>query len=197
MGTMFDRKPGIPIWFWGVLVATILIIISAQGRWQPGNPALAQVFAAQPPAAGQPPTISLPQLDLGNLPVDLQAAAGDLWRQLGLGQNVRPVVPSVRSARLQVEISELRRIDAGLQVLGKVTNISTYEVTVPISAFELKDNTGASYVAGGGGSARLGPGESTPLDLTVPLPEGRGLLLITNLPPDPIVEQVLLVKEGD
>jgi hypothetical protein len=190
---MFDKQQGIPIWFWGVLVAVILIVISAQGRLRPGNPALSQVFAAQPPPAGQLPNISLPQLDIGSLPEELQTVAGDLWRQLGLGQSVSPVAPAARSARLEINIREIKRTTDGVQVLGEVINISTSEVTVPISAFELKDNTGASYIAGGGGVARLQPSESTPLDLTVPLPEGRGLLLITNLPPDPPVEQVLLV----
>jgi hypothetical protein len=192
---MFEKQQGIPIWFWGVLVAVILIVISAQGRLRPGNAALSQVFAAQPPPTGPLPSLSLPQLDLSSLPEELQSAASDLWRQLGLGQSVSPVAPSARSARLQITIREIKRTSDGIQVLGEVSNISTSEVTVPISAFELKDNTGASYIAGGGGSALLRPGESTPLDLTVPLPEGRGLLLLTNLPPDPPMEQVLLVTE--
>ena len=74
--------------------------------------------------------------------------------------------------------------------------MSTTDVEIPIDAIELRDNIGATYVAGGPNSVRLAPGESTPLDLTVPLPEGRGLLLTLTLPPDPPVTQVLLVSES-
>lgn len=189
---MFERNEAIPIWFWGVLVAIILIIISSQGRLLPNNPALEQVFAPQPTPIGQAPGFAVPQLNLGNLPTEVQAIASDLWRQLGNGQTVRPIAPSARSPRLQIEVREIRRIESGVQVIGQVTNISSSDLLVPISAFELRDSTGASYLAGGGASANLRPNEATPLDLTVPLPSGRGLLLVTNLPPDLPVEQILL-----
>jgi hypothetical protein len=97
---------------------------------------------------------------------------------------------------VRVEVRELRPSGGGLKVIGTVTNIAAADVQVPISAFELRDSAGASYIAGGGASATLRPGESTPLELTVPLPKGRGLMLITRLPPDPPAEQKLLVADS-
>lgn len=193
---MEERSRGIPIWLWGALVAALLIIVSTRGRLSPGNEALRQVFAAQPPPAGIDPGAVLPQFDLAALPADLQQTARDLLATLGAGGVGRPVQPAVETPRLRVEVRELRPSDEGLQVIGEVTNISQGDLAVPISAFELRDSAGGSYVAGGGASATLGPRESTPLELTVPLPEGRGLILVTNLPPDQPVEQKLIVVES-
>ena len=174
------------------MVGIVLVVISAYNH-SPGNANLQQVFAAQPTAIGMPGEFDLPQLELSNLSPDLQAAAAQLWQQLSAGQNVRPVQPQVASARLSITVTELRRTSDGLVVLGEVRNIGPNEVVVPISAFQLLDSAGESYVADGGGAATLAPGDQTPLELSVPLPPGRGLLLRTNLPPDPVVEQVLLV----
>ncbi|EFO81568.1 hypothetical protein OSCT_0584 [Oscillochloris trichoides DG-6] len=188
MGTESAQK--IPIWMWGALVALLLIIISSRGRLV-GNPSLSQHFALQPtPAIALP----LPDLQIGNLAPDLQAQAQDLLRQIGMGKSAGPLEPVATTPRLRIEITELRPAEDGLRVIGRVTNISTAVVTVPINAFELRDSTGASYIAGGGASAALQPGEQTPLELTVPLPPGRGLLLITRLPPDPPAEQKLIVS---
>jgi hypothetical protein len=189
---MFDRSRGIPIWLWGAIFAVLLIALSTRGRFDPTNEALRQVFAAQPPPAGGLPTLDLPALNLTSLPAELQQSARDLLATLGAGGAGRPVEPRAETARLRVEVRELRPIEGGLQVLGTVTNQSPGDLLVPISAFELRDSTGVSYIAGGGASATLAPGASTPLDLTVPLPAERGLLLITNLPPDPPVEQILI-----
>ncbi|HMQ31215.1 MAG TPA: hypothetical protein PKD53_10825 [Chloroflexaceae bacterium] len=192
---MEERSRGIPMWLWGALFAALLIVLSTRGRLAPGNEALREVFAAQPTPAGLAPGFTLPQLDLGALPAELQASARDLLATLGAGGAGRPVQPAVETPRLRVEVAELRPAEDGLRVLGEVTNISSGALEVPISAFELRDSAGASYVAGGGASATLRPGESTPLELTVPLPAGRGLLLVTNLPPDQPVEQKLIVVE--
>jgi hypothetical protein len=193
---MEERSRGVPMWLWGALIAALLIVVSTRGRLSPSNEALRQVFAAQPPPAGIEPGVILPQFDLDALPADLQQSARDLLATLGAGGTGRPVEPAVETPRLRVEVGELRPSDEGLQVVGEVTNISQGDVAVPISAFELRDSAGASYVAGGGASATLKPGESTPLELTVPLPEGRGLILVTNLPPDQPVEQKLIVIEA-
>jgi hypothetical protein len=194
---MNDRPQGIPLWFWGALVGLLLVALSSRGHLlAPENPALSQYFAAQPTPVGYDPSFGLPQLDIGTLPAELQAAARDLLGTLNAGGAGRPVEPVVESQRLRIEVQELRQVDGGLQIKGQVTNTSASEVQVPISAFELRDSAGASYVAGGGASAPLKPGASTPLELTVPLPPGRGLLLITTLPPDPAVEQRLIVAES-
>jgi hypothetical protein len=191
---MNDRSSGVPLWIWGALAGVLLIVLSARSHLLvPENPLLSQHFAAQPVPAGYDPNFELPQLDIGALPAELQQQAQTILDTLARGGAARPVEPVVTTARLRVEVRELQRAEGGLKVVGTVTNISQEEVQVPISAFELRDSTGASYVAGGGASATLRPGDSTPLELTVPLPEGRGLLLVTNLPPDAPVEQRLVV----
>lgn len=188
-------RAGVPMWVWGLLIALLLIGLSTRGSFNPNNQALSQHFAAQPTPAGIDPGFVLPQLDFAGLPAELQAAATDLRRRLGLGQGGAPLEPVATTPRLRVEVHELAPQEGGLLVRGNVTNISQADVQVPISAFELRDSAGGSYVAGGGASATLRPGESTPLELTVPLPPGRGLLLVTNLPPDPPAEQRLLAAE--
>ncbi|NJN16532.1 MAG: hypothetical protein HC822_09780 [Oscillochloris sp.] len=188
-------RRGLPIWFWGALVALLLIVLSARDNNGVQNEALSQYFAAQPTPAGITADIDLPQLDMSNLSPALREAAADLRRTIGLGESGSPLEPSATTPRLRIEIAEIAPGEGGLVVRGTVTNISTEPVNVPISAFELRDSAGGSYVAGGGASANLQPGDNTPLELTVPLPPGRGLLLVTNLPPDPPAEQRLLATE--
>lgn len=191
---MNERSNGMPIWVWGAIAGVLLIVISSRTHLlSPENPSLSQYFAAQPTPEGYDPSFELPQLEIAGLPAELQTRAGEILSTLASGDAARPIEPAVESARLRIEVREVQRVEGGMKVVGEVTNISQGDVQVPISAFELRDSTGASYVAGGGASATLKPGESTPLELTVPLPEGRGLLLVTNLPPDPPVEQRLIV----
>lgn len=193
---MFERSRGIPIWLWGALLAVLLILLSTRGRFVPANDELSQIFAAQPTPASLVPGFILPSLKLGNLPSELEQSARDLLVRLGAGAAGRPVEPRAETARLRIHIQELQPISGGIQVLGSVTNRSNSDLLVPISAFELRDSSGVSYIAGGGASVTLHPGDSTPLELSVPLPEGRGLLLVTNLPPDPPLEQRLIVVPG-
>lgn len=192
---MIRRSHGPPIWIWGFVIGVILIIFSTRGRLSPENVALRDVFAVQP--APNLPSLPGPNLDLASLPAELQQAARDLQARLGAGQAGRPLEPAVETPRLRVEVHELRPSADGITLLGTVTNLSQGEVVVPLSAFELRDSAGVSYIAGGGASATLRPGASTPLELTVPLPQGRGLLMVINLPPDLPVEQRLIATSGE
>lgn len=192
---MTERSRGLPMWIWGVLAALLLIALSSRGSFGVANEALRQRFAAQPTPAGVDLPFDVPHLELESLPPQLQDAARELLRALNRGEAGRPVEPAVESARLRIEVRELRRVAGEVQIRGQVTNISRREVQVPISAFELRDSAGVSYLAGEGASSTLRPGQSTPLELSVPLPPGRGLLLTTTLPPDPPVEQRLIAAE--
>lgn len=193
---MIRRSHGPPIWVWGFVFGAVLILISTRGRLSPENVALRDVFAAQP--APNLPSLPLPNLDVANLPAELQQAARDLQAQLGAGQAGRPLEPAVETPRLRVEVRELRPSAEGMTLFGTVTNVSQGEVVVPLSAFELRDSAGVSYIAGGGASATLRPGASTPLELTVPLPPGRGLLMMINLPPDlPVEQRLIATSEGE
>ncbi|MEI7645974.1 MAG: hypothetical protein WCJ55_17025 [Chloroflexales bacterium] len=190
---MVTEKPrGLPIWAWGALVGLALIILSSRGHLFE-NPNLRQHFALQPTPAGGVP---IPDLGIGSLPPDLQDAARKLWHQIGTGGSGAPIEPVAITPRVRVEVRELRPSSGSLRVIGNVTNIGTADVQVPISAFELRDSAGASYIAGGGASATLRPGESSPLELTMTLPTGRGLMLITRLPPDLPAQQKLLVADS-
>lgn len=183
-------------WLWGILLALALIFISSRSRFTPDETALQQHFAKQPTPAVIMPDLPLPQLEFERLSPDVQRAAQNIQRQIGLGQQVPALTPVVQSSRVKIDITSLRRRSNSVQIVGEVLNVSTTEVEIPIDAIELRDNVGATYGAGDPNSVHLAPGESTPLDLTVPLPEGRGLLLTLTLPPDPPVTQVLLVSEA-
>lgn len=184
------------MWLWGTLVALVLIALSSRGGFGVANEALRQRFAAQPTPTGFDQPFVLHNLDFSTLSPQLQDAARTLLDSLRRNGAGRPVEPVAETPTLRIEVAEVRRTAEGVHVRGEVTNISRRQVRVPISAFELRDSAGVSYIAGDGVSSTLGPGQSTPLELTVPLPEDRGLLLITHLPPDPPVEQRLIVLES-
>lgn len=184
-----NTRQHIPVWVWGLVLGLGLILLSTRGRFTTNETALQRHFAAQPAAPG----IMLPQLDMGNLAPDIQRRVDEMQQIMRRGQPAPALTPVVQNQRVRVEIHHIRRVAAGVQIQGQVTNVGSAAVTVPIRAFELQDNTGTSYTSADTASVPLGPGESTPLDLTVPLPEGRGLRLTVNLPPDPPLEQVLVV----
>ncbi|MCU0494690.1 MAG: hypothetical protein MUD01_24150 [Chloroflexaceae bacterium] len=176
-------------------MALFLIALSIRNRSTLDNQALTQNFVAQPTPELGLPNVPLPQLDFSQLPAGVQQLSREVQQRLGQGQSVPALTPVAQGQRLRVEVREVRRTDQGVQVRGQVTNISQSNVEVPVSAFELRDDRGTVYVPGGGAKASLGPGASTPLDLTVPAPAGSGLLLTMRFPPDPPVEQVLVVAD--
>lgn len=191
---MFNDSKRQPAWIWGVLLALVLIIISVRGRSIPNDAALKQRFESQP-TTSLAPGIDMPDLNLDRLPSEAQQAVRKAQEALGQGQGAPALTPVAQSARLRVEVHQMQQHPDGVQVLGRVTNISDAALEVPVSAFELHDSAGGVYVAEGGANVQLNPGASTPLDLTVPLPAERGLMLTLVFPPDPPVEQVLLLSE--
>ncbi len=187
---MRDESAPIPFWAIGIIGAAILIGISIFA--QPvRTEMLRDQFARQPTPVL--PLPGLPQLELQNLAPDIQIAAQEWWRQLAAGNRGQAIDPVVNNQRLRVEVTALEPIAGGIRVKGTVTNLGSTDLLVPISAFELRDSSGESYRAPGTSSVVLPPGGATPLELSVPLPTGRGLLLITHVPPDPPLEQRLLI----
>jgi hypothetical protein len=186
-------QPG-PIWIWGILLALLLILLSTRGRFTPEESALQQQFAPQPTVPGATPAPALPQFDLEGVSPGVAETVQDLWQGLAGGGQMPALTPMAENKRLRVEVNAIQRQGNTVQLRGQITNISSAEVAVPLSAFILRDTRGTSYTAAAGRTVQLAPGESTPLDLTVPLPEDRGLTLMLNLPPDPAVEQILLVN---
>lgn len=105
-----------------------------------------------------------------------------------------PPVATIETPQLRVIVDNLTVGVTNTLVIGRVFNISSNEITVPISAFELQDDQGSSYVPGGGATATLKPGESTLLELGLPITDERKLSLLVTFPPDPTSSQV--IREG-
>lgn len=181
----------IPFWLAGVLLALLLIALSAGGRLLPENTALRDRFKLQPTSPAGTPIVSLPSL--GQLPAQARELAERVRARFQGGDAVPALTPVAASQRVRVDVANVSQTPGGVRVSGTITNISSAALDVPVRAFELHDSAGAIYASGAGGSVSLAPNASTPLDVTVPLPAGRGLLLRVLLPPDPPIEQVLLV----
>lgn len=190
---MHDHRTSIkPFALAGVLVGALLIFLST--RHAPGgNAALQGVFAAQAQAQAQAQGSGGPSLPQGAAEAAGTAAgaAAEGWG-ISLPNPFGPkAIASGQTLRLAVEILPLEPADGGVKVVGRVRNISIGKVTVPISAFVLRDSSGREYIAGDGAKADLDPGAEVPLELSVPVPPGTPLTLTITLPPDPSVELVL------
>ena len=77
---------------------------------------------------------------------------------------------------------------------GELKNIADQPLDVPATAFSFRDSAGIAYTLGGSGATTVQPGQTAPFDLSVPLPAERGLTLIVTLPPDPPIQQTLVVE---
>ncbi len=176
-----------------MVAALVLIVVTSSGRFFGGNDALKQRFAPQPTVPGAEQTASAAQPDWLQLPESAKELIRQAQAKLGQGQNAPVLTPIAQSARLEVEVREVRPTNNGVQVVGQVTNISTAAIDVPVSAFQFRDSVGNVYASSATTTTRLEVGASTPLDLGVPLAPGRGLSLIVRFAPDPPIEQTLIV----
>lgn len=185
-----------PMWLGGILLALVLILISVRGGGGISNPRLEQEFAPKPtdPSAPTARPFELPQIHLPSLPPNVQDAYTQLRDRLSSGQAVPALTPQARGPRVRVEVGEVRRSGDTVQVRGKVSNIADGAVEIPPGAFSFRDSAGVSYTTGGSPGTALQPGQSAAFDLSVPLPAERGLALILTLPPDPPLEQTLVVE---
>jgi hypothetical protein len=191
---MYDENRGrFPLWIAGVLLALVLIALS--GGLRLGNPALMQQFAAQPPPAVDPAApVSLPQVNLPDLPPETQRLVVELRDRLAGGAAIPPLTPTAGTPRVQLAVSELRRAGDRIQVRGTLRNATSAPLVIPSGAFSFRDSAGITYTTESIGGATLPANGETSFDLAVPLPADRGLALILNLPPDPSIEIVLVVS---
>jgi hypothetical protein len=176
----------------GVVLALALIAIGGMNNGF-GAPELTRRFAAQPPDPLDLP-LDLPRIEAPQAPPDLLRALDDLHKRLSGGQVVTALTPTAAGPRIEVRVSDLRRNGDQMIVRGSVRNPGNREVTIPPGAFTFRDSRGVRYATASSGGATLAPGAATDFEFTVPLPEGRGLTLIVDLPPDPPLEQVLLLE---
>jgi|HigsolmetaAR202D_1030399.scaffolds.fasta_scaffold00045_63 hypothetical protein len=195
---MYDNsRSNIPFWFWGVLVALVLILISRSGNLFGPNQALQQRFAPQPTIPGAAETARAAQTNWGDIPVGIQELIKGVQENLSQGQSAPVLTPVAQSARLKVTIKELVPTTGGVRVVGEVTNISQTPLDVPINAFQFRDSAGNIYASSATGTTRIEVGASAPLDLNVPLESGRGLYLVVRFSPDPPLEQMLISAVGE
>lgn len=191
-----DDRHRIPFWILGVAVALVLILIGSRVGSGPINPALQQRFTPQTPGPGTPTAapLALPRIELPSLPPELQRQVAELRRRLDGGEAVPALTPVAEGSQLRVEVRDLRREGEQLKVSGTVTNLGPEPLSVPPEAFSFRDSAGVTYNVAGSEGVELRPGQSTALDLTLPVPAGRGVVLILSLPPDPPQEQILAVE---
>ncbi|MDZ4718100.1 MAG: hypothetical protein SH847_06475 [Roseiflexaceae bacterium] len=192
---MQRSESGMPFVVVGVVVALILIVVTFQSR-PPNETILQRQFAPQPIDPSQPTLapFELPQVSLPDVPPDVRTTISDLTQQLASGKSVPALTPTMAGPSVQITIQGLSRSGDTISVRGQVTNISKQRLTIAPEAFLFRDSTGISYATEGSNPATLQPGEQTSFDLSVPLPEGRGLTLILTVPPDPPIEQTLMVE---
>jgi hypothetical protein len=188
---MRDTRPNLPAWIGGILLALILIAISTRGGGV-NSAALMRRFAPDPNAPTSAP-LQLPKIDLSRLPEGVRQTVASLRDRFAGGEAVPALTPVASGPRLRVEVGEVKRSGEQVRITGAVSNIGGAALELPIDAFIFRDSAGVTYAASGRGTT-LQPGQSTTLDLTVPLPEGRGLTLVVTVPPDPPTEQILVVE---
>src|SRR5262249_54470923 len=193
---MYNRDNKIPMWVGGILLAVVLILLSNRGSGGLTNPVLIGRFVPRPtdPSAPTAQPFQLPQVHLPSLPPSVQNSLTKLRDRFASGEAVPALTPVVSGPRVKVDVGEVRRAGDHVQIKGSVTNISDAPLTIPSGAFAFRDSAGVTYSTSGSAAVTLAPGQSTPLDLGVPLPDGRGLTLVLSIPPDAALEQVLVVE---
>ncbi|MFQ3630898.1 hypothetical protein [Roseiflexus sp.] len=190
---MNDRRSPTFMVALGVLIALALIVIGGGMNSGFGSPQLSRRFAAQPPVPGDL-ALNLPRIEAPQAPPDLLRILDDVHKRLSGGQAATALTPTVAGPRIEVRVDDLRRTGDQIVVRGSVRNAGDREVTIPPGAFTFRDSRGVRYATGSSGSATLAPGATTDFEFTVPLPTERGLTLIVDLPPDPPLEQTLLLE---
>jgi hypothetical protein len=192
---MDDNRNTLPAWLGGLLLALVLILISSRAGGV-YNRALSQRFVPQPtdPNAPTAAPFQLPRVDLPSLPPAVRDTFSQLRDRFAGGAAIPALTPVASGPRVRVEVKEIQRDGDRVQVRGSVTNISDAPITVPPGAFTFRDSAGITYATTGNRNTTLQPGQTTTLDLGLPLPAGRGLTLVVLLPPDPPLLQVLVVE---
>jgi hypothetical protein len=193
---MYDSDKKIPMWVGGILLGIVLILLSSRGSGGLTNPVLIGRFVPRPadPSAPTAQPFELPQVHLPSLPPAVQQALKNTRDRFARGESIPALTPVASGPRAKIDVGEVRRAGDHVQIKGSVSNISDAPLTIPPGAFAFRDSAGVSYSTSGSAAVTLASGQSTTLDLGVPLPDGRGLTLVLSIPPDPPLEQVLVVE---
>lgn len=194
-----DRSfPWLPVT--GILLALAVIWLVHQ-QTQQADMALQATFAQQAAlrdteialnktVTALTPRAEMPQISLDDVKRLVPSAVSSLPNLVGGTPTPEPIANGT-TARTRIDVLELAPMLDGSQgviVRGTVTNTSQDEITVPISAFSLRDSTGATFTVDTGAQAVLKPNEYTPLELTVPVRNERGLVLVVLIEGEAPVE---------
>jgi hypothetical protein len=192
---MLREESSLPYLIGGVLLAVVLILLTFRSS-PPNETVLSQRFAPQPVDPLQPTLapFELPQVRLPDLPPDAATQISDLAEQFAGGGSIPALTPVATGPTLSVSVESLRRSGGRVSVRGTLANTGTAPIQVAPESFLFRDSAGVSYATEGSGSTSLAPGDSTSFDLSIPLPERRGLTLIVDIPPAPPLEQTLIVE---
>ena len=120
--------------------------------------------------------------------------SGGAFGSVGRGANFWMSTGLFRPPPARVQVGQVKRSGDHLQINGTVTNISSAALTIPPGAFSFRDSRGISYATTTSGGTTLQPNQSTSFDLGVPVSSDRGLTLVLMLPPDPPLEQILVIE---
>jgi hypothetical protein len=193
---MGDNRNTLTMWLGGVLLALLLIVISTRAGGGFNNAALSQRFIPHPtdPNAPTSESFQLPQVNLPSLPPALQQQITSLRDRLIGGQAVPALTPVASGPRARVEVTQIKRSGDHVQISGNITNSTSAALTVPPGAFTFRDSRGITYATTTSGGTTLQANQSTSFDLGVPVDAAHGLTLILTLPPDPPLQQTLLVE---
>lgn len=140
-------------------------------------------------------------VDRDSLAAVLRGASNGVASVVGMGSGDKPHLvvdytsrTVISTARLRVQIAGVREDLEGWVVVGSVENISAEPVTVPISAFILRDEEGMYAANNPGMTADLAPGAVTSLDLSLPADVSiENITLEVTLPPDtPVTAPIVL-----
>ena len=136
----------------GVIIGLVLIFLVSTRSCNPDSEQTLRSRFAEANAT------QVASQDLGTpilpLPAPVQEWSSTAIARLQGGEAVVPITPVVTNNKLKVDIQSLQQVGDGLQIKGLVTNISSKELRVPLSAFRFTDQSGTVYAAQGDAAAR-------------------------------------------
>ncbi|CAA9216416.1 MAG: hypothetical protein AVDCRST_MAG26-332 [uncultured Chloroflexia bacterium] len=181
-----NRSQG-PSWMVAIVIFVGLLLLLHLGRGGTGaGRPLEQHFAAGRPEPRQG------QLTLPPLPSSVAGMARTAAARIAGGRGGPALTPVAEGSSLRVEITNIRRQAAGLQIKGLVANTGSQPLPVSLGEFRFTDGTGTVYTAESAASTLLQPGQRAPLDLTLPIANTGDLTLDVQVEGEAPLRMVLI-----
>jgi len=181
-----------PSWLLAVAIfAALLLLLQLLRGSTPAVRPLEEQFAARPPEAGGGDS-GAGNVELPPLPSVVGNLARTAAARIGRGSTAGALTPVAQSAELRIEITGLRRSGTGLQITGGATNTGTGSLAISLADFRFTDETGTVYAAQTAAETTLEPGQRAPLELTIPVPNPKQLVLDVEVQGAPPIRMILL-----